>query len=74
MNDKIDVRKEIKVGGIYLFIVVLFSVHSSISRDIIGEVVYREFHADLFILNLFAWLIIYALIRGGMWAWRIYKG
>ena len=73
INNKIDIRKEIKVGGIYFFIVVLFSIHSSLSREIIAEELYREFHVDLFILNLLAWVIIYVLVRGGMLAWRLYR-
>jgi hypothetical protein len=64
---KIIVR-EIYRFVFYCIIVIAISRYSAISRTVIGGETYTRFFPDLFALHLFAWILIYAIVRFIIWA------
>jgi hypothetical protein len=61
-------RREARNFAVYFVIVLLVSRYSSTSRTVVDGVVYSRFFLDLFFLHMTAWVMVYALIRGAVWA------
>ena len=56
---------------IYFVLVFFFSIYSSTSRTMVEGEVITKFFGDLFGLHLFSWILIYAIIRGGVWFFKV---
>lgn len=71
---KINVAKEIRIFFVYFIAAILISLFGSVNKVFVDGAVYSRFFTGLFILNLFAWCIIYAIIRGSVILIGMFKG
>ncbi len=63
---KIIIRESMRFG-IYFVLVFFFSIYSATRKTIVGGVEVTDFFMNLFFLNLISWVMIYAIIKGGVW-------
>jgi len=69
-NTKKILRRESFRFAACFFIILIISAYSSTSRTMVDGALHSRFFFDLFILNLIAWIMVYAVLRAAVWAVR----